>query len=156
MTDYSIRHTTHQTDGEAVLRLASAAVDEAQGPYSTRRPGSDLESSAFDSSFVFVAEDVEEKRLIGFVALRITDVADTPQSHPGRRADVTMLGVLPDRRKQGVGRALMHRALQEAKERGATLITLCVSEHNGSAIRLYESLGWQVIDRMMMFPLQAP
>ncbi len=154
MTDYSIRRATRQTDGEALLPLARDAVDEAQGPYATRRPGSDLPTSAFDLSLVFVAEDVGDKRLIGFVALRVADIADTPQSLAGRRADVTMLGVIPERRREGIGRALMERALREAKERGATLITLCVSEHNGSAIKLYESLGWQVIDRMMVFPAQ--
>jgi ribosomal protein S18 acetylase RimI-like enzyme len=155
MTDYSIRHATHQTDGEALLPLARDAVDEAQGPYSTRRSGSDLPQSVFNSSVVFVAEDVGERRLIGFVALRIEDIADTPQSHAVRRADVTMLGVIPERRREGIGRALMERALQEAKGRGATLITLCVAEHNGSAIKLYENLGWQVIDRMMVFPQQV-
>lgn len=154
MTDYSIRHATHQTDGEALLPLARAAVDEAQGPYSTRRPGSDLEASAFDSSLVFVAEDAGEKRLIGLIALRIVEIADTAKTLAARRADVTMLGVIPERRKQGIGRALMQRALQEASERGATLVTLCVAEHNGNAIRLYKSTGWQVIDRMMVFPLQ--
>jgi ribosomal protein S18 acetylase RimI-like enzyme len=151
--DYSIRHATHQTDGEALLPLAVASVDEAQGPYATRRPGSDLPPSAFDSSVVFVAEDVSERQLIGFVALRIVEITETPQSLAARRADVTMLGVRPDRRRQGIGLALMLRALQEAKERGATLITLCVADHNSNAIRLYESLGGKVIDRMMAFPL---
>jgi len=92
MTNYSIRHATHQTDGEALLPLAIAAVDEAQGPYSTRRPGSELEASAFNSSVVFVAEDAREKRLVGFIALRVVDIADTAQSLAARRADVTMLG----------------------------------------------------------------
>ena len=155
MTDYLIRHATHQVDSEALLPLARDAVDEAQGPYATRRVGSDLLPSAFESSVVFVADDVKEKRLIGFVALRFTDIADTPQSHPGRRADVTMLGVVPERRRQGLARALVQRALQHAHEQGATLITLCVEEHNAGAIKLYESIGWIAIDRMMAFPLKV-
>jgi ribosomal protein S18 acetylase RimI-like enzyme len=154
MVNYLIRHATHPDD-KAILFLARAAVDEAQGPYSTRRSGSDLPLTAFNSSVVFVAEDIEEKRVIGFVTLRLTEIADTPQSHEGRCADVTMLGVVPERRRQGIARALVQRALREAAEREATLITLCVSEHNSSAIKLYESLGWQTIDRMMTFPLKT-
>jgi ribosomal protein S18 acetylase RimI-like enzyme len=153
MTEYVIRPALHQTDAVALASLARDAVDEAQGQYSTRRIGSDLPQSAFASSVVFVAETIEEKQLIGFVAVRFTETADTPQSHAGRRADVTMLGVIPERRRQGIGRALMQHALQWAKDEGATLITLCVSEQNSSATRLYESMGWIVIDRMLVFPL---
>jgi ribosomal protein S18 acetylase RimI-like enzyme len=155
MTEYMIRPATHQADGHALAPLVRDSVDEAQGPYTTRRAGSDLPPSAFDSSFVFVAETVEEKQLIGFVVLRMTEIADTPQSHAGRRADVTMLGVISERRKQGIGRALMKRALHEGEDRGATLMTLCVAEQNRSAIGLYNSMGWQVIDRMMAFPLRT-
>jgi GNAT superfamily N-acetyltransferase len=112
MTNYSIRHAIPQTDGEALLSLARAAVDEAQGPYSTRRSGSDIFPSAFNSSIVFVAEDIEERQLIGFVTLGIADIPDMPQSHAERCDNVTMLGVVPERRRQGIARTLVQRALQ--------------------------------------------
>jgi ribosomal protein S18 acetylase RimI-like enzyme len=38
------------------------------------------------------------------------------------------------------------RALEYAKEKKATLITLCVAEHTGAAIKLYESIGWRTIE----------
>ena len=46
MSSYTIRHATNETDGEALLPLARDAVDEAQGPHSTRRAGSDIPQSS--------------------------------------------------------------------------------------------------------------
>jgi ribosomal protein S18 acetylase RimI-like enzyme len=50
------------------------------------------------------------------------------------------LYVVPTRRGQGLGRALMQSALREARGRGAD--TMGVDESDGVARRLYESLGF--------------
>lgn len=52
------------------------------------------------------------------------------------------IGVLAPFRGQGVGKALITRALQLAKQKGLTRIELTVREHNTPAIALYESLGF--------------
>jgi ribosomal protein S18 acetylase RimI-like enzyme len=52
------------------------------------------------------------------------------------------LYVVPDRRRQGLGRALMEAALQVARERGADTMDIGVDEPDQAARRLYESLGF--------------
>ncbi len=53
------------------------------------------------------------------------------------------IGVLAPYRGQGVGKALMKTALQNAKLKGLTRIELTVREHNLSAIALYKKLGFE-------------
>ena len=52
------------------------------------------------------------------------------------------LYVTPNRRRQGLGRALMGEALKEAGARGAGSMDIGVDEPDIAARRLYESLGF--------------
>jgi ribosomal protein S18 acetylase RimI-like enzyme len=52
------------------------------------------------------------------------------------------LYVVPARRGQGFGRALMEAALREARHRGADSMDIGVDEPDLAARRLYESLGF--------------
>jgi ribosomal protein S18 acetylase RimI-like enzyme len=52
------------------------------------------------------------------------------------------LYVVPDRRGQGLGRALMEEAIRYARERGADTMDIGVDEPDVAARRLYESLGF--------------
>lgn len=52
------------------------------------------------------------------------------------------LYVVPDRRGQGLGRALMEEAIRLARERGADYMDLGTSEDDVAARSLYESLGF--------------
>lgn len=52
------------------------------------------------------------------------------------------LYVVPARRRQGLGRALMTSALEIARERGAEEMEIGVDEPDVPARRLYESLGF--------------
>jgi ribosomal protein S18 acetylase RimI-like enzyme len=52
------------------------------------------------------------------------------------------LYVAPDLRGQGLGRALLEAAMDEARERGADHIDLGTSEDDTAARGLYESLGF--------------
>src|SRR5579872_586867 len=51
------------------------------------------------------------------------------------------LYVVPARRGQGLGRALMEAALQKARDRGADTMDIGVDEPDAAARNLYESLG---------------
>jgi ribosomal protein S18 acetylase RimI-like enzyme len=57
---------------------------------------------------------------------------------------IEAVAVLPEQRRQGVGRALMERALVEAHRAGKRRAALYVVEDNVPARRLYESLGFRV------------
>lgn len=52
------------------------------------------------------------------------------------------LYVVPERRGQGIGRALLEAAMDEARGRGATRMDLGTSEDDAAARALYESAGF--------------
>ena len=53
----------------------------------------------------------------------------------------------PDHRREGVGRALMNRATEYARETGAARLDLLTHETNKPGQVLYESLGYQRSNR---------
>jgi len=62
-------------------------------------------------------------------------------------AEVLTLAVVPERRQQGVGGALMQAALEEARLRGAVRLFLEVSTRNPAARGLYQQLGFAQVGR---------
>jgi GNAT superfamily N-acetyltransferase len=86
-------------------------------------------------STVLVAEDGEE--LIGF----LTAYLDLHSVRFGHRAWVEDFAVRPDRRSQGVGKALLDAAKAWARERGATHLELDSAEPREDAHRFYEREG---------------
>lgn len=60
----------------------------------------------------------------------------------GEECYLAELYVVPDRRGQGLGRALMNAALETARGRGADTMDIGVDEPDVPARRLYESLGF--------------
>lgn len=60
---------------------------------------------------------------------------------------VAQLGVLPEFRRRGVGRALLARAGEFAQEKRKKRLSLWVDESNTPAVRLYESEGFVVAER---------
>lgn len=61
---------------------------------------------------------------------------------PGLECYLAELYVVPDRRGQGLGRALMRRAMELAREKGADYMDLGTSEDDVAARALYEKLGF--------------
>jgi ribosomal protein S18 acetylase RimI-like enzyme len=61
---------------------------------------------------------------------------------PGLECYLAELYVVPDRRRRGLGRALMLAAMALARERGADHMDLGTSEDDVGARALYESLGF--------------
>lgn len=62
-------------------------------------------------------------------------------------AEVLTVAVVPERRQQGLGGALVERAAMEARGRGARRIFLEVSTRNPAARALYLSLGFAQVGR---------
>ena len=59
-------------------------------------------------------------------------------------AEITNIAVVPDRRGQGIGGALLDALIGEARGRGATRLLLEVNEQN-PAMRLYREKGFAPI-----------
>lgn len=62
-------------------------------------------------------------------------------------AEVLTLAVLPHRRGQGLGRALLNRAMAEAYQRGAASMMLEVAVDNAEARALYARAGFTQVGR---------
>ena len=96
---------------------------------------------------LFVA--VEGERLVGVVHVLIRETRDIPILVSRRYGFVENLVVREGLRRKGIGSALMERAHEWARSRGATEIELNVYEFNQSAIGLYRKLGYATISRYM-------
>ncbi len=62
-----------------------------------------------------------------------------------REAELANLAVSGPHRGEGIGRALMARAIELCGERGARRMLLAVRESNRAAIRLYRRYGFRTI-----------
>lgn len=58
-------------------------------------------------------------------------------------ADIQTIAVAPPARRRGLGRALMRRLMDAARDRGATAVFLEVRADNPGAQALYRSLGFE-------------
>ena len=65
----------------------------------------------------------------------------------GHEIHITNLAVHTEWRRRGVARRLLALAMAEGAARGVTLAFLEVRPSNAQALKLYESLGFQVIGR---------
>jgi ribosomal protein S18 acetylase RimI-like enzyme len=57
------------------------------------------------------------------------------------------LGVAPAHRRRGLGTALLAATIQLAREQGAAILSLSVSERNQAARRLYDRAGFIAVGR---------
>ncbi|HYG79544.1 MAG TPA: GNAT family N-acetyltransferase [Pyrinomonadaceae bacterium] len=90
---------------------------------------------------VFVAE--AEGRVVGFVSIWAKVVSRAVEEEEYEYAYVSDLVVLRTDRGRGVGRALLGKAEEYARLRGARRLRINVHAKNGVARRLYESCGFR-------------
>lgn len=58
--------------------------------------------------------------------------------------------IIPAYRNKGIGKALMHRNLELYEELGVNQANLEAISQNTHAIRLYEGMGYKLIDRLLL------
>ena len=114
------------TDLSALLEVEQNAF---QKPWTRELFLGDLES---DTARYFVAE--ADGRIVGYAGSRL--IAD--------EVHIANIAVHSDYRKQGIGRALLARLLEQTKKEGATFFTLEVRRSNLPAQTLYQSQGFAV------------
>ena len=73
----------------------------------------------------------------------------------GRDAWIGGVGVVASARRAGVGEALMRAVHEEARSRGVERVWLEVIVENTSALALYETLGYQVVQDVEVWTLSA-
>lgn len=72
------------------------------------------------------------------------------QSLGQRYSQIFLLYVVPEHRRLGVGKALLHQAETWAKKRGDRQIGLQVFVDNPKAINLYQNLGYETQSLLMI------
>ena len=98
-----------------------------------------------------LVEDIE-RGVIRLIALDEAKVVGWCHIRPDRWEGFTHtswlgMGVLKEYRGQGIGRALLHQALAEARNRGLERVELSVFASNLTAIHLYEKFKFQIEGR---------
>ncbi|MEM0117316.1 MAG: ribosomal protein S18-alanine N-acetyltransferase [Conexivisphaerales archaeon] len=68
-----------------------------------------------------------------------------------RKGHVVSVAVLPEHRGKGLGRVLVEEGLRAAKEKGCREMYLEVRVTNSIAIRLYESLGFSIKQKLYRY-----
>ncbi len=81
-----------------------------------------------DTSFIAVCDD----KFVGALL----------SGHDGRRGFIYHCSVLPEHRKQGIGRMLVEKALEALKEQGISKVGLLAFSANETGNQFWESVGF--------------
>lgn len=112
-----------------------------------------LEGPPFAMSKDFVEENFKENwpHVVAIVDGNVVGWCDITSLHRPVYAHCGELGigVVAPYRGKGIGKALMHDALNRAKEKGLERIELTVFEENKPAIALYQQIGFVIEGKKM-------
>jgi ribosomal-protein-alanine N-acetyltransferase len=84
-----------------------------------------------DCNIFYISE--KENKVVGYIGFTVA--AD--------EGYILNVAVNPDCRGQGIGKALVQKAIDYSLEKGLAFLTLEVRESNATAINLYSSLGFE-------------
>lgn len=115
--------------------------DGSWGEYAER-----LADVAGRAARTLVLVAVEDGRILGTTTLEVEERIEG--GHPREplrpeEAHMRMLGVAPDARGRGIGRALVEACIEAARSAGKSVLTLHTTEEMEAARRMYESLGFR-------------
>jgi ribosomal-protein-alanine N-acetyltransferase len=66
-------------------------------------------------------------------------------------AHIATIAIHPQFRGHGIGKKLLAETLRQSIQRGATLATLEVREHNSVAQQMYQKFGFEIVGRRMRY-----
>ncbi|MEX2552729.1 MAG: GNAT family N-acetyltransferase [Actinomycetota bacterium] len=150
MTGAPAEFDLHIRDGRSedlkeVDALMLRAYREFESSVSPEFAGSFLEDarqvhSRLDETDLIVAE--RNARLIGVVTL-YTDGAKYGPGWPADWSAIRLLGVDPEERGKGIGKALVTECLERARKQGVGRVGLHTTPFMQAAQRMYESMGFR-------------
>jgi GNAT superfamily N-acetyltransferase len=140
-TPVKIRVATEDDLGAIVGLLADDDLGRRREAFADPLPGEYRDAfAAIDTdpnNLVVVAED--EGEVVG--TLQLTFIPNL-SFRGGWRAQIEGVRTASGRRGEGLGRALLEWAIEEADRRGCHLVQLTMNRGRGEVVRFYEGLGF--------------
>ena len=111
----------------------------------------DFIQTMYDDEHKHILVAQENDRIVDFACLAEMEVSATPY-RPGRRfLEVDEFGVDESMHRKGIGRKMFDEIFRFAKEKGFERVELNMWEFNESALKFYESIGFQTFRRYMEY-----
>ncbi len=144
-------------DQATLVKFMQRAYREFSAPDSTAHLAQTVQqylSSKTPLWWVVPSENVAQSVASAAVACLWVGTA-IDQLNGDQHAYILLLYVMPEHRRRGIATRLMRHAESWAAARGDRQIGLQVFQHNVPALRLYETLGYQVQSLWMVKPLTS-
>ncbi len=107
-----------------------------------------LEAPPLESTRAFILDMIEQgyPQLVALSAGEVIGWCDvTPKARPiYAHSGVLGMGLLPQFRRQGIGKRLIAQSLAAARSFGLQRVELMVRENNRGAIALYKRMGFEI------------
>lgn len=101
----------------------------------------------FDRDGLLLAVETETDKVIGF---------HWTKRHDAETGEVYVIGVDPDHSGGGIGKSLLYAGLAHLQHGGAKRVILYVEGNQGYVVRLYETAGFEVANRDIMYASPQP
>ena len=143
MTAVSVRKARHEDLAEVlelwnqnVLSAAGERLDDVEDAAVAAHLKATLDH---ELAGCLVAEDSPGGPLSGFVTTHLLGHS----TFPGYVGMIEELFVRPERRRKGIGRALVERALAQLRAGGADHFRIEVAPEDDEAAKLFAAIGWE-------------
>jgi ribosomal-protein-alanine N-acetyltransferase len=117
-------------DVPAMARIEREAFDE---PWSAAEITKDVTAGGG----LYVAAALLDEEIAGYAEIRIV----------AGEAQVYNIAVAAEKRREGIGEALLRHMIEKAEESGCTVLNLEVMDGNEAAMELYRKLGFREVGR---------
>ena len=105
---------------------------------------------------VILPEDEEKRGMLTYIAEKDQQIIGKVNLElTSKIGGIYGLGILPEHRGQGSGRAILMMAIEKLKEMNASEIMLQVATENGNALNLYRSCGFIETSIMDYYEIKA-
>ena len=142
-SDVEVRRATAESPSDAELEALLWQV-YVEGGFTTPEHATAkfVGKSLRDGGELFVAVRVTDKRIVGTVNLVSPDSPLVRLGLSSTNAELQLLAVAADFRGQAIGRRLVVKAIEHARQKGFEAITLWTQPTMKSAHRIYSELGF--------------
>ena len=130
-----------------ILHEAYGGLAEIGFRYLASHQSPEQTRSRLEGGIPFVA--LVKDKLIGTITLYMTAVDDDASPHCYRRDGVGhfgQFGILPEIQRSGIGRKMLRRIEEEARERGLRELALDTAEGASNLIAWYRREGYEIVE----------